>query len=108
MIQMIETFETIDRFLKQTLLDWNKSNQLKMTYKRGTVKLFTFSSEVDAPNIRSCGPKIFSCVPKILAVHLKIYIWLHKCSETQIQTLNPAKIMTFAAFWDHSQWKYHA
>ena len=46
-----------------------------MTNKRGTVKLFTFSFEIDAPNIISCAPKIFSCVPKISAVRLKIYIW---------------------------------
>ena len=48
-----------------------------MTYKRGTVKFFTFSFEKDAPNItvyKLCS-KIFSCPPKILAVHLKIYIW---------------------------------
>ena len=45
-----------------------------MTNKRDTVKLFTFSFEVDAPNIISCAPKIFSCAPKILAVQLTIYI----------------------------------
>ena len=39
------------------------------------VKLFTFSFEIDAPNIISCAPKIFRCAPKILAVRLKIYIW---------------------------------
>ena len=37
-----------------------------MTYIRGTVKLFTSSFEIDAPNIASCAPKIFSCVPKNL------------------------------------------
>ena len=37
-----------------------------MTNKRGTVKLFTFSFEIDAPNIISCAPKIFSCAPKNL------------------------------------------
>ena len=37
-----------------------------MTYIRGTVKLFTFSFEIDAPNIASCAPKIFSCAPKNL------------------------------------------
>ena len=37
-----------------------------MTNKHGTVKLFTFSFEIDAPNIISCAPKIFSCVPKNL------------------------------------------
>ena len=42
-----------------------------MTNKRGTVKIFTFSFERDAPNIISCAPKIF----KISAVRLKIYIW---------------------------------
>ena len=46
-----------------------------MTNKRDTVKLFTFSFEIDAPNIISCAPKIFRCAPKILAVRLKIYIW---------------------------------
>ena len=55
--------------------DWSKSKKLKMTNKRGTVKLFTFSFEIDAPNIISCASKIFGCVPKILAVRLKIYIW---------------------------------
>ena len=44
-----------------------------MTNKRGTVKLFTFCFEIDAPN--SCAPKIFSCAPKISVVRLKIYIW---------------------------------
>ena len=39
-----------------------------MTNKRGTVKLFTFSLEIDAPNI-------ISCAPKSSAVRLKIYIW---------------------------------
>ena len=37
-----------------------------MTNKRGTVKLFTFSFEIDAPNIISCAPRIFSCAPKNL------------------------------------------
>ena len=37
-----------------------------MTNKRGTVKLFTFSFGIDAPNIISCAPKIFSCAPKNL------------------------------------------
>ena len=37
-----------------------------MTDKHGTVKLFTFSFEIDAPNIISRAPKIFSCVPKNL------------------------------------------
>ena len=37
-----------------------------MTNKRGTVKLFTFSFEIDDPNIISCPPKIFSCAPKNL------------------------------------------
>ena len=46
-----------------------------MTHKQGTVKLFTFSFEIDAPNIISCASKIFSYAPKISAVHLKIYIW---------------------------------
>ena len=46
-----------------------------MTNKPGTVKLFTFSFETDAPNIISCAPKIFSCVPNISAVRLEIYIW---------------------------------
>ena len=39
---------------------------MQMTYIRGTVKLFTSSFEIDAPNIASCAPKIFSCVPKNL------------------------------------------
>ena len=55
--------------------DWSKSNKLKMTNKRGTVKLFTFSFEIDAPNIISCAPKIFSCAPNISAVCLKFYMW---------------------------------
>ena len=46
-----------------------------MKNKRGTVKLFTFSVEIDALNIISCASKIFSCAPKISAVRLKIYIW---------------------------------
>ena len=33
--------------------DWSKSNKLKMTNKRGTVKPFTFSFEIDGPNIIS-------------------------------------------------------
>ena len=43
-----------------------------MTNKRGTVKLFTFSFEIDAPNIISCAPKIFSCAPKNL--HLVVQV----------------------------------
>ena len=31
--------------------DWNKTNTLKMTCKRGTVKLFTFSFQIDASDI---------------------------------------------------------
>ena len=46
-----------------------------MTNKRSTVKLRTFSLEMDAPNIISCAPKMFSCAPKISAVRLNIYIW---------------------------------
>ena len=46
-----------------------------MTNKRGTVKLLTFSFEMDALNIISCAPKIFSCALEISAVRLKIYIW---------------------------------
>ena len=37
-----------------------------MTNKRGTVKLCTFSFEIDAPNIISWALKIFSCAPKNL------------------------------------------
>ena len=33
--------------------------------------------------IRSYAPKIFICAPKISAVRLKIYIWSHKCSQSQ-------------------------
>ena len=43
-----------------------------MTNKRGPVKLFTFSFEIDAPNIISCTPKIFSCAPK--NVHLVAHV----------------------------------
>ena len=53
-----------------------------MTNKHGTVKLFTFSFEIDAPNIISCAPKIFSCAPKNLhlvaqdsAPKLKFKLW---------------------------------
>ena len=46
-----------------------------MTNERGTVKLFTFSFEIDVPNIINCARKIFSCAPKISAVRLKIYNW---------------------------------
>ena len=35
-------------------------------HRLGTVKLFTFSFEIDAPNIVTCAPKIFSCAPKNL------------------------------------------
>ena len=44
-----------------------------MTNKRGTVKIFTFSFEIDAPNIISCAPTI-SCGPKISVTRLDIYI----------------------------------
>ena len=37
-----------------------------MTNKRGAVKLFTFSFEIDVPNIISCAPKIFTSAPKNL------------------------------------------
>ena len=47
---------------------------MKMTNKRGTVKLFTFSFQIDAPNIMSWAPKIFSCGRKLSAVRLEIYI----------------------------------
>ena len=49
-----------------------------MTNKRGTVKLFTFSFEIDAPNIIRCAPKIFSCAPKISAVRLKFRQYAQK------------------------------
>ena len=37
-----------------------------MTNKRGTVKLFTFSFEIDAPNIISCAPKNLHLVAQVL------------------------------------------
>ena len=43
----------------------------------------TVPFEVGAPSIWSCTPKIFNFAPKISAVHLKIYTWLHKCSQSQ-------------------------
>ena len=46
-----------------------------MAYKRGTVKLFPFLFEIDAPKIVSCAPKIFGCAPKNSAGRLGIYIW---------------------------------
>ena len=46
-----------------------------MTYKRGTVKLFTFLFEINAPKIVSYAPNIFGCAPKISAGRLGIYIW---------------------------------
>ena len=57
------------------LQNWKKTNTLKTTYKLGIVKLFTFSFQIDAPDIISCAPKIFSCAPKISAVRLQIYVW---------------------------------
>ena len=44
-----------------------------MTNKRGTVKLFTFSFEIDAPNIINCAPKIFSCAPKNLHLVAQVF-----------------------------------
>ena len=37
-----------------------------MTIKRGTVRLFTFSLEIDAPNIISCVPKNQHLVARVL------------------------------------------
>ena len=37
-----------------------------MTDRRGTVKLFTFSFEIDAPNIISCAPKNLHLVAQVL------------------------------------------
>ena len=36
-----------------------------------------------ATSILSCALKILSCAPKILAMHLEIYTWSHKCSQSQ-------------------------
>ena len=43
--------------------DWNKTNKLKMTYKRGTVKLFTFSFENIAVLLKfsAVHPKFRQC-----------------------------------------------
>ena len=82
LLNRTETLATQAMFYQSQ--DWSKTNKLKMTNKRGTVKLFTFSFEIDVPNIISCAPKLFSCTRKISAVRLKIYIWSHKCSQTQI------------------------
>ena len=43
-----------------------------MTNTRGTVKLFTFSFEIDASNMISCAPKIFRRTAEILGAQLKI------------------------------------
>ena len=40
-------------------------------------------SFLGATDILSCAPNILSCVPKILAVHLEIYTWRHKSSQSQ-------------------------
>ena len=62
-----------------------------MTNKRGSIKLFTFSFEIDAPNIISCAPKIFSCAPKnlhlvaqISAPKLKFKLWALEYPTTMI------------------------
>ena len=46
--------------------------------------------------------KYFNAVPKISAVHLKIYPWLHKCSQSQKYTLSPILLeqeVEFAMFF---------
>ena len=45
-----------------------------MTYKHDTVKLFTFSFEIDASNIVSCAPKIFSCAPNNLQLVAQVLL----------------------------------
>ena len=45
-----------------------------MTYKHGTVKLFTFSFEIDASNIVSCAPKIFSHAPNNLQLVAQVLL----------------------------------
>ena len=42
-----------------------------------------YSFGVGAPSIWSCAPKIFNSASKISAVHLKIYTWSHRCSQSQ-------------------------
>ena len=42
-----------------------------------------YSFGVGAPSIWSFVPKFFNSAPKISAVHLEIYTWSHKCSQSQ-------------------------
>ena len=69
-----------------------------MTNKRGPVKVFTFSFEIDAPNIISCAPKIFSCAPK--NVHLvaqvlpKSNLNFEPCARFLSQDIDACKSVT--------------
>ena len=44
---------------------------------------------VGRQSANSCAPNILSCVPKILAVHLEIYTWWHKSSQSQKINFEP-------------------
>ena len=79
-----------------------------MTNKHGTVKLFTFSFEIDAPNIISCAPKTFSCVPKNLhlvaqdsAPKLKFKLWALMLHNVHLRPYIhvPLKYEKIVYFW---------
>jgi len=94
-----------------------------MTNKRGTVKLFTFSFEIDAPNIISCAPKIFSCAPTKLtsgstsAPKLKFKLWAlnsmicsdirHKYHEWYFEPLGEWILRQFWNIMNGTYAKYH-
>ena len=45
--------------------------------------VYLWSFGVGVLSMWSYAPNIFNCAPKTSAVHLKIYIWSHKCSQSQ-------------------------
>ena len=95
--------------------DWNKSNYFNWRWHIcGTVKLFTFSFEIEAPNIASCAPKIFSCAPKNL--HLVAQVLPNSNLNFEPCTLEsfinftflhpPKKAVSYAVGgWAFSQWQ---
>ena len=72
-----------------------------MTNKRDTVKLFTFSFEIDAPNIISCAPKIFSltffhtAISQFLMADISFNI---ACKELKIAQISQLSTFAFSSY----------
>ena len=67
----------------------SRRSSSQLSFRIGAARIMSrrsssqLSFRIGAASISSCAPKVFSFGPKILAVHLKVYTWSHKCSQSQ-------------------------